>query len=248
MTESTNLAAWAWVMLASGGLAVVYFIYRLVWLERYRVPSGAGTAGDLVRLKGRVVGPGRGAVYCVGEGGEEYLGRSFHLQLDRETCLVVPKGAVLETRAYRHARGKLRGIMVGDRVTLDGVPTTEHRGEGLYRQAGRVPAVEAIRIMGGSWPELRWLRTPMVLALLLSLLSLGKILMASNGPDPAHQRLARAAVEHQVYPTGVTFTFYRGNPSRTGEQPDPDGLGVLIGDQLGDAAVPPDHLTGPGPR
>ena len=84
--------------------------------------------------------------------------------------------------------------MVGDRVTVDGIPATLRREESLYREAGRVPVVEAIRIAGGSWPELRWLRFPLAAGALIFMLSLGQVPFS-----PAEQRhpfaLAPAAVQ-----------------------------------------------------
>jgi hypothetical protein len=74
--------------------------------------------------------------------------------------------------------------MVGDRVTIDGIPTTQVREESLYREAGRVPVVEAVRIAGGCWPELGWLRFPAAAGVVVFLLSLGQILFAPGEPVP----------------------------------------------------------------
>jgi len=188
------MVLWGWALLASGAITLVLLTYRFIWLERYRFPFRM--AAGAVRLRGRVLGQIGEVVYCVDADGEQVTARPFTLEcVDEPRQLVAPLGAVLDVRAHRHRRlGRLRGIMVGDRVTIDGIPATLRREESLYREAGRVPVVEAIRIAGGSWPELRWLRFPMAAGALIFMLSLGQILFS-----PAEQRhpfaLAPAAVQ-----------------------------------------------------
>jgi len=204
---SSDLVAWSWVLLASGGLALAFFVYRLVWRERYRLPT---SAEPMVRIQGQVTGPPGTVVYCIGDQGQPIVSRQFHVWgRDNQRWHVDPSGAVLAIRGYRHGRGRLRGLLAGEMVTIDGVATTFHEPETLYRQSGRTVGIEAVRISGGSWPELRWLRIPMTLAMLAFLFSLAKILVAP-GPAPLQMGLLHSMHVH-VQPIcvqeGSSFRF-----------------------------------------
>lgn len=227
MEQSINIVFWGWLLLASGCVAVALFTYRFIWLERYRFP--VALEGDAVRVQGRVMGrPGR-VVYCLDENGVELVARAFRVWSDEGRAVnIVPGGAVLDVRPFRHPRGMLRGVMVGDRVTVDGIPGSVACPEHLYRQAGRDSAVEAVRIVGGSWPELAWLRLPLVLACVAFLLSLGKVLHAPV-PAPVEPSAEQGSVDIRVVRHHASF--YLGG----GGVVDENGLGGLIGDQLGQA-------------
>jgi hypothetical protein len=175
------MVMWGWLLLSSGALTLILVTYRFVWLERYRHPFRM--AHNAVRLRGRIAGQEGTVVYCTDAGGEELLSHAFTLERpDGPEQLIAPQGAVLDVRARRHRRrGRLRGIRVGDQVTVDGIPTTLRQDDSLYRQAGRVPVVEAVRIAGGSWPELRWLRFPAAAGALVFMVSLGQVLFTSSG-------------------------------------------------------------------
>jgi hypothetical protein len=232
--EAGDLLLWGWLLLASSGFAVVFFAYRLIWRERFRHPS-TGATESLTRVRGQVVGRPGTVVYCVGEVGQELTAQPFRVQGKSQSWLVSPSGAVLATRGYRHKGGRVRGLMAGDRVTVDGAITTLGRQESLYRQAGRVLALEAVRIAAGTWPQLRWLRVPLVAAVLVFLFSLGQILI-TPGPTPRRTRLAQALQDipdsgAMVSGAGFSFSFRRGPPP-TVECVDDQGLGFLIGDQL----------------
>ena len=234
---------WGWVLLTSGILALAFFIYRLVWLERYRRPT---SHEPLVRVRGQVLGAPGTVVYCVGDGGDPIIAQPFHMRDDRNrSWLVQPRGAVLSIRGYRHRGGRLiRGLIAGEMVTIDGLPTTLSNGEQLYRQAGRGPAIEAVRIAGGAWPELRWLRVPMVIAMATFLLSLGHILGAP-GPETRGRQLAAALAQEPACHglQGARFSFSQKNWRPTVDVEDQSyGLGRLIGDHTETIQLAEDHL------
>jgi hypothetical protein len=103
--------------------------------------------------------------------------------------------------------------------------------------------LEAVRIAGGRWPELRWMRVPAVLAVAALLLSLGRIL-AAPGPAPlrdelTHQlRVSRPACQ-VVAPT---FSFSKGWQRVEFTDEEAMGLGRLIGDQLVEIPTVEDRL------
>jgi antitoxin component YwqK of YwqJK toxin-antitoxin module len=120
--------------------------------------------GTFVRLTGQVAGPPGEIVLRRTEGGEIQR-RSFELELDdrgRQRIDTRSPWLVLVGRAIRQ----------GQRVTVDGVPTLTPRQEALYREAATRPALEALRVAPGAWPELGLLRLPCALAALLLLTAL----------------------------------------------------------------------------
>jgi len=235
-------------LLTSGGLGIAFFIYRLIWLERFRHPDNAN-AKPLMRIHGRVAGKPGTVVYCIGESGQQLIAQPFQVVgRNGRRWLVSPNGAVLAVRGYRHKSGRVRGLMAGDIVTIDGAATTlSNPSEGLYREAGRIQGVEAVRIAGGHWPELRWFRVPMAAAALVFLFSLGQILLAP-GPTPLRAGLAHAFQDlpeaSTVAGAGFSFSFRRSPPEPPRDLVADEGLGVLIGDQLlGEIHLVEDHLV-----
>ena len=210
IVERTNMVLWGWLLLSSGALTLVLLTYRFIWLERYRYPFRM--AHSAVRLRGRITGQTGAVVYCTDANGEELLSHPFTLERpDGPAQLVAPQGAVLDVRARRHRQlGRLRGIRVGDRVTIDGIPTTLRQDERLYRQAGRVPVVEAVRIAGGSWPELCWLRFPAAAGALIFLVSLGQVLFTPSG-DRASPFDGVDAISAQIRPGQLPTGLRRGH-------------------------------------
>jgi hypothetical protein len=247
VVDSRNLVLWGWLLLTSGGLGIAFFVYRLIWLERFRQPDTTGTK-PLMRIHGRVAGRPGTVVYCVGEAGQELIAQPFQVAGSKgQRWLVSPNGAVLAVRGYRHKNGRVRGLMAGDIVTIDGATTTLSSGDSLYRDAGRVQGVEAVRIAGGHWPELRWFRVPMAAAALVFVFSLGQILLAP-GPTPLRTGLANAFKDlpgptATVAGAGFSFSFRRCPPEPPSDLVTDEGIGVLIGDQLlGEIHLVEDHL------
>ncbi len=203
--EHTNMVLWGWLLLSSGALTLVLLTYRFVWRERYRYPFRM--AHSAVRLRGRITGQEGTVVYCTDAGGEELLAQAFTIERpDGPQQLIAPQGAVLDVRTRRHHKmGRLRGIRVGDQVTVDGIPTTLRQDESLYRQAGRVPVVEAVRIAGGSWPELCWLRFPAAAGALIFMVSLGQILFTPAGGHSPFDGVEAISAQFQPVqrPTGL---------------------------------------------
>jgi hypothetical protein len=224
------MVVWGWTLLGSGVITLALLTYRFIWLERYRYPFRM--AHDAVRLRGRITGKEGTVVYCVSqELGEELLANAFTLRCkEGPERLVAPSGSVLGVRGHRHEElGRIRGIMVGDRVTIDGIPTTQSRDENLYREPGRVPVVEAVRIAGGSWPELRWLRFPAAIGALAFLLSLGQILFAPGAPvpfaAPGEPVVTRCISLEDLPPAGLRA--YPGNRASYSMEGDPlEGYGL----------------------
>jgi hypothetical protein len=239
-----DLVLWGWVLLISGTLALAFFVYRLVWLERYRRPT---SSEPLVRVRGQVVGAPGTVVYCVRDGGDPIIAQPFHLRdAQNRRWLVQPSGAVLSIRGFRHRGGRvIRGLIAGEMVTVDGVSATVSNGEQLYRQAGRTPAIEAVRIAGGTWPELRWLKVPIVVAMAMFLLSLGQILHSPSSQTQGRQ-LAEAWAQEPSCPGlhGARFRFsHRGTWQPTVDVEDQSyGLGRLIGDHTETIQLEEDHL------
>jgi hypothetical protein len=168
-------------------------------------------------------------IYCLGEDGDQILATPFILQCEDGTRVkVVPSGAVLVVRPLTHRLlGRLRTVAVGDQITVDGSPTTIQRTESLYREAGRVSAVEAVRIVGGNWPELRWLRLPAVAGAVVFMLSLIQILFTPTpAPRPAEGAFC-PVLAHHTQTAKISSTFYFTSHG------DPGGGGVLLGDQVG---------------
>lgn len=234
---------WGWVLLTSGILALAFFIYRLVWLERYRRPT---SHEPLVRVRGQVLGAPGTVVYCVDDGGDPIIAQPFHIRDGRNgRWLVQPRGAVLSIRGVRHRGGRvIRGLIAGEIVTVDGVSTTLSSGEQLYRQAGRAPAIEAVRIAGGAWPELRWLKVPMIIAMAMFLLSLGQVLGAP-GPEPRNRQLAGALAQEPICPglRGARFSFTRTWQPTVDVEDRSFGLGRLIGDHVENVQLSEDRLV-----
>ena len=240
MEHGGNLVVWSWVLLASGGLALAVIIDRLAWPEPYRRPA---SPEPLVRIQGWISESPGTVVYCV-DGGDPIISQAFRVtDRERRTWVVDPTGAVLAIRGYRSGKRHIRGLVAGEAVTIDGVATTLPTGDGLYRDAGRVQGIEAVRIAGGGWPELRWLRVPLALAVVLCLVSLGHVLVAP-GPTPLRSRIARSLMQPPACGAvgGASFTFSK-QPLRLNFTDDEiHGLGRLIGDHLGQLPPLEDRL------
>jgi hypothetical protein len=147
---STLLLSLALVLLA------VPFVYRLLWLRRFGAP-----AVGLLRLRGRVLGPGeRGTVVCMGEPSTnsgrfelEVAGKSGPERVLVETVgrFCVVRGGIARNR-HRLVLGAVR---VGDRVTVDGTPTDVWDNGRLFREPPLRRALAVLRIARGAWPERR---------------------------------------------------------------------------------------------
>jgi antitoxin component YwqK of YwqJK toxin-antitoxin module len=164
------------------GLLLPLLVYRLLWRHRY---GRTGVEGYYLRLHGRVCRSGatHGELVCRDSpGGGVTHTEPFELETARERYPVEIPGQVV-----------LRGgpIRVGDRITLDALHTTLQVDEALYRESACKPAVAALRISRGSWPELRLL-DPVIGALALT--AIGALLAAV----PARRQ--RAAALHLPCP------------------------------------------------
>jgi hypothetical protein len=153
-------------VLLFGSLAILLHIvaYRAHWSWRFRRPVFPVFMGtELIRVQGTVVGPGPSGspVYLVDREGFCHFASPFALQdLAGRRHDVLPEGAVLEMGLLEQLLGELRGVCVGDRLTLDALRAEVRRDESLYRESTTAPALDAVRIARGAWPELRWLRYP----------------------------------------------------------------------------------------
>jgi hypothetical protein len=214
-----ELGFWFLLFLGSGLLALGCGGYRLLWTRRYE-----SSAGRSLRIRGEVIGPGpRGtALHCGTVSGAEVFSRPLELRDRRgHTHRVIPGAPVLSGPRLRHPwLGELRIVSVGDRITVDGLPSSRARAESHYREACGEEWLEAVRISRGSWPELRWLRFPAVIAGLLCLTSAIALLFAPSPPCPCE----RAAAPPILARPGVA----RGLPLLRGTQ---------VSEVLGSAAV-----------
>jgi antitoxin component YwqK of YwqJK toxin-antitoxin module len=186
--------SWLIALVSSLAALVVAGSYRLLWRHRYGV---AGVQGRCLQLRGRVTGPGeRGAPVCRSSlSGEILLATPFDLATDSGS-----RTRVVLDSAHLIVSG--REIRVGDRVTVVALHSEVLLGESLYRQSAVQPAIAALRLSRGAWPEARGLNVTLGLALLLVIASLGAHLRrgkASTGElrCPVGQvRGARPPVDH----------------------------------------------------
>jgi len=225
MEPGSDLVVWGWMLLLSSMLALGIYIYQLFWRERYRHPSHLE---QTMRVRGQLCGAPGTVVYCVGEQGQVISQRFELVDARGKHWIVDPGGAVLAIRGYRHRGGWVRGVLAGERVTVDGVPTSFHKADVLYRESGRISGIEAIRIAGGHWPELRWLRVVRVVGVLVFLFSLTRVLLAT------------APVAPDVEPTEAQIQFVRCS-AQEGNVVLPQ-LGRLLGNSLGPLPVLEDRL------
>jgi hypothetical protein len=163
--------------------------YRAWWNGRHDPPE----AERRVRLRGRVVGakPGTPVVRRARQ-----RSQTFALCAQGTThTVVVGEGIPLIGRST---------LRVGDRVTVDGLPGLDPAGETLYRESAMTPCIDALRLVTGSWPGLRWLP----LLPLAALLTIG----VHHGWLELERRalIARAAayVERMGCPAGTDAAFH----------------------------------------
>ena len=150
---------------------VVLAAYRLFWRQRY---GARGVDGSFQRVQGRVSGSRREAV--LRPAGGETERRGFAVQVaGGGTCQVDLSSPFLAV-----VGGAIRR---GDAVTVDGLPSVLAREEALYREPSIAPALEALRVARGTWPELRLLRVALGFALLLLAASLALPWMAWGQRD-----------------------------------------------------------------
>jgi antitoxin component YwqK of YwqJK toxin-antitoxin module len=185
-----------WLILLAVSLAtlVVLASYRLLWRHRYGVTN---VQGRCLRLRGRVAGPGEhGTAVCRSSlSGAVLLGAPFELMTDSGA-----RYRVALDSAHLVATGGT--IRVGDRATVVALHSAMILEESLYRQSALQPAVAALRISRGVWPEARGLNYALGLALLFVVSSLGGALRgapASAGiscPAGTRSRGGRPPVDH----------------------------------------------------
>ncbi len=127
--------------------------------------AGAGS-GVILRLRGRIEGPGaRGAVAHRPGGGTPFL-----LRVGASATRILPRDAVV--RAPWPLR--LRALRVGEQVTVDGLVGQERVAESLYRDAGSREAIDAVRITPRRWALCRAVALSLCAALLVGGVALSR--------------------------------------------------------------------------
>jgi hypothetical protein len=158
------MPAWSVVLvLASSLLALAPLLYRIAWSRRF---GRRGVDGAFVRLRGRLAGPGQ-----PGEPlhGRRLAARQLVVRAGGEARLVDASSPLLVVH------GPLR---IGDPVTADGHPGASPVEETLYRDSALRPALIALRLSRGTWPELR------LLDLCVPLFAAAAIATAALAPRP----------------------------------------------------------------
>lgn len=189
------------LMLASSALALL--VARWLYLgRRFARPEVPG--GDLVRVVGRLRTPG--AVEVAGEAAPPFellLSGPIEVETRDGPVRVLTQNAVLDTGWWARRGQDLRP---GQQLTVDGAWTTVPR-DGLYREAGRQAALDAVRVVAGARPGLLRMALPVLLVGAAAVASLGLV-------DPLPSRM-RASAEALRCPAGarrvsVTYTGDRG--------------------------------------
>jgi hypothetical protein len=148
-----------WTMMLFGALSLLALLpfalaYRLLWRSRYRT----GSLANYIRLRGRVVHVEAPADRCQrcrelafeSSGAHTAVSRIFVLRDGERMVRVDPKDARMPGRRGRVSRG--------DAITVEGIGAAlPRRGEQLFRDAATEEGVAAVRIIRGTWPELRGL-------------------------------------------------------------------------------------------
>ena len=139
-----------------------------------------------MRLQGRVLGPAHRGAPATGDGR-----RSFVLQTaDGARHTIAVEAGVLA-----------RPLVLGERITVDGVPGAVPAAvpEELYRQAARVPGIDATRITRGAWPALR--RSVPAAAGLAA--AAGLVLIVGVVARPSWQRVVRDSAARTTCPASA---------------------------------------------
>jgi hypothetical protein len=127
---------WHGVWISSTVVLAALVFYRVLWRQRYGRPISL--EGEAVRLRGRVlsVDPAR----------EGDASAALVVTLEERGGSPTPIVALGEATA---------GLVPGGFVTVDAL-RTNRAVDGLPRQPGREPVLEAVRVVSGAWPELSW--------------------------------------------------------------------------------------------
>lgn len=195
-------------------MAVVCFVFatislallvarQLYLMRRFARPELPGDAG-LVRVVGRMEGPGAVEVHS-GAGAPPFhlaLAEPLKLRLaDGQRVHVVTRDAVLDAWP---GWGVPQALVPGRRLTVDGQWSSVAR-DGLYREAGREAALDAVRVVTGARPGVPGVVLPLVLAAAAVVWSL-----AMFDPLPTHMQATAGALRCPVGARLVTMT-YSGN-------------------------------------
>ncbi|MCA9666836.1 MAG: formylglycine-generating enzyme family protein [Myxococcales bacterium] len=184
MFSGDALSSWLLLFVGSGAACALAAVYRLLWRHRYRPLDAIGRR--TFRVVGRVV-----SLPEESRDGDDPASdgeRCIEIEIGERRHLVMTAGALIDVRArFRAGKARLE-LREGDLITVDGTLGQRRHGETHYRQAGAESVIEAVRIIGGSWPELRWLVTPVIaVTALLAAVSLTQLLGLGQAPRADEQ-------------------------------------------------------------
>lgn len=187
------------LLIASCSLALL--VARWLYLER-RFARPAVPGRDIVRVVGRLQATGQ--VEVIGEGTPPFdliLTGPVEFEADGKPLRVLTDDAVLDA-----GFGPSRGLDLppGRLLTIDGEWVTVPR-DGLYREAGREVALDALRVVLGARPGLLCRALPVLLAGAAAVASLGLV-----DPLPSHMRASADALQCSEGAQRVSMT-YSGN-------------------------------------
>jgi antitoxin component YwqK of YwqJK toxin-antitoxin module len=151
--------------------------YRWRWLRRY---GRSGVDGSFTRLQGTIEAAGGADVVLSRSGSGELWRRPFALRLaSGALCSVDPRSPWLRLVGQK--------VRCGELCTVDGLIAMRARAEALYRESSQAPALEALRVTPGAWPELRLLRLAAGAALLTLIAALAVpvfVQLPAQAPPP----------------------------------------------------------------
>lgn len=190
------------LMLAS--FVLMLSVARWLYLERrFARPDVPGR--EVVRVVGRLRGPG--AVGVTSDGAPPFdLTLAGPVELE-DVCgrrlMVLTDDAVLDM-GWSPSRGV--DLREGRLLTVDGEWTTVAR-DGLYREAGRAEALDAVRVVTGARPRPLRLALPVVLAVGATVTGLGLL-----DTLPSHMQATAATIQclEGARRVSVTYTGDRG--------------------------------------